>query len=187
MTQPASYLTDEIRSYIGMETQPIAAFDPVERGAVRRFAQAIMDQDAAFMNETLQSRYGGPVAPPLFPLTQHRPHFGADDFVSQRAADPDFDGTRSDAATTEATNPNDKPAVLPPLPLGPLALLNGGSEIELYRYLLHGESVYSRSRYADIFERQTSKGLMVFVVTDIDYLDARGNLVARVKRTTIRR
>jgi hypothetical protein len=40
---------------------------------------------------------------------------------------------------------------------------------------------------ADIYERQTSKGLMVFVITDIDYLDKDGNLVARVKRPTIRR
>ena len=188
MNKPTTYMTDEIRSYIGMETDVTHAFDPVERGAVRRFAQAIMDPDPVFMDEaaTADSRYGGPVAPPLFPLTQARIPFGARDFISERAEDPDFDGTRVEAAAGEI-GPNGKPLALPPLPLGPLALLNGGSEIELYRYLRHGETLSSKSRYADIYERQTSKGLMVFVITDIDYLDKDGNLVARVKRTTIRR
>jgi hypothetical protein len=136
---------------------------------------------------TANTRYGGPVAPPLFPLTQHRVPFDAVDYVSERSEDPDFDGTRADAAVTPEPRPGQKPRALPPLPLGPLALLNGGSEIELYRYLRHGERLSCKSRYADIFERQTSKGIMVFIVTDIDYLDADGNLVARVKRTTIRR
>jgi hypothetical protein len=188
MSEVKTHLTEEIRSYIGMETEVLDAFDPVERGAVRRFAQAIMDPDPVFMEgeASEDSRYGGPVAPPLFPLTQHRLPFGAPDFLTERAEDPDFDGTRVDAAAGEI-GPGGKPRTLPPLPLGPLALLNGGSEIELYRYLRHGESLSYKSRYADIFERETSKGLMVFVVTDIDYLDKDGALVARVKRTTIRR
>jgi len=184
MSVPSSFLTDEIRAYIGVETDLLPAFDPVERGAVRRFAQAIMDLDPAFMGEgEAAARYGGPVAPPLFALTQHRPPFDAPDFLSERAGDPDFDGTRAETVPAAAGARTS----LPPLPLGPLALLNGGSEIELYRYLRHGETLATRSRYADIYERQTSKGLMLFVIVDIDYLDADGQPVARVRRTTIRR
>ncbi|MFM0077037.1 MaoC family dehydratase N-terminal domain-containing protein [Paraburkholderia sediminicola] len=187
MSEPETYLTAEVRSYIGMETQPVPAFDPVERGAVRRFAQAIMDADPVFMDADAQPRYGGPVAPPLFPLTQHRLPFGVPDVVSQHASDPDYDGTRNEIALARTSDADARPTSLPPLPLDSLALLNGGSEIELYRYMRHGETLYSTSRYADIFERRTSKGLMVFVVTTTDYLDEQSNLVARVKLTTIRR
>ena len=185
MKSTSTLLTDEVRSYIGTETALFPAFDPVERGAVRRFAQAIMDLDPILMDGSVaDGKYGGPVAPPLFPLTQHRLPFNAPDFVSLRAEDQDFDGTRAEVTTGEA---DAKLTALPTLPLGPLALLNGGSEIELYRYLRHGETLSSKSRYADIYERQTSKGLMLFVVTDTEYLDADGKLVARVRRTTIRR
>jgi hypothetical protein len=185
MNAPTTLLTDEVRAYIGVQTDLLPAFDPVERGAVRRFAQAIMDLDPAFVGEGEAAvRYGGPVAPPLFALTQHRPPFDAPDTLSERAGDPDFDGTRVEMAA--AGEPGARTS-LPPLPLGPLALLNGGSEIELYRYLRHGETISTRSRYADIYERQTSKGLMLFVIVDIDYLDADGEPVARVRRTTIRR
>lgn len=185
MSVPTSFLTDEVRACIGVETDLLPAFDPVERGAVRRFAQAVMDLDPAFVGEGEgAARYGGPVAPPLFALTQHRPPFDAADFLSERAGDPDFDGTRTETAPSGQAGARTS---LPPLPLGPLSLLNGGSEIELYRYLRHGETLSMRSRYADIYERQTSKGLMLFVIVDIDYLDADGGLVARVRRTTIRR
>lgn len=185
MNTPSTLLTDEVRSYIGMETSALPAFDPVERGAVRRFAQAIMDLDPTFMGgDAADDRYGGPVAPPLFPLTQHRPPFDAPDFVSLRAEDPDFDGTRAEVVTNDVDG---KPIALPALPLGRLALLNGGSEIEMYRYLRHGEALLSKSRYADIYERETSKGLAVFVIIDTEYLDVDGKLVARVRRTTIRR
>ena len=35
-------LTDEIRSYIGRQSERVTAADAVEPGAVRRYAQAIM-------------------------------------------------------------------------------------------------------------------------------------------------
>lgn len=173
-----SYLTDEVRRYIGLETELGRCWDVVERGAVRRFAQAVMDPDPAFMDEDYAAaRFGGPVAPPLFPLMQSRMPWGGPDLLSERAGDPDFDGTGGAVTANQ----------LPPLPLGPLALLNGGSQVELRRYLRHGEGLSFRHRYADIYERETSKGPMVFVITETDYIDDSGELVARVQRTTIRR
>ncbi|MBM9594704.1 FAS1-like dehydratase domain-containing protein [Roseitranquillus sediminis] len=174
-----SHVTDEVKGYIGVETDVGRCWDVVERGAVRRFAQAIMDLDPAFMSEeyAAQTPYGKPVAPPLFPLMQNRLPYDGTDVISERADDPDYDGTGGAGPSSN----------LPPLPLGNLALLNGGSEVELFRYLHHGEGLSFRHRYADIYERETSKGLMVFVITETDYLDDDGGLVARVKRTTIRR
>jgi len=174
-----SYVTDEVKAFIGHETELGRCWDVVERGAVRRFAQAVMDIDPIFMDEAFaaQTRFEKPVAPPLFPLMLDRMPFGGPDIISERAEDPHFDGTGS-AVTSNS---------LPALPLGDLALLNGGSEIELFRYVNHGEGVSFRHRYADIYERETSKGLMVFVISETDYIGDDGGLIARVKRTAIRR
>jgi hypothetical protein len=67
------------------------------------------------------------------------------------------------------------------------ALLNGGSEIEFFRYACHGESVVQRSSYADIYERQSKNGPMLFVVTETEYLTQSGELLMRARRTAIRR
>jgi acyl dehydratase len=62
----AKYVTDEIKKLIGKETEP-RTFE-VERGHIRRFAEAIGDSNPIFNDETKarQSRFGGMVAPPTF-------------------------------------------------------------------------------------------------------------------------
>ena len=76
---------------------------------------------------------------------------------------------------------------LPELPLPGRALLNGGSEIEFFRYARHGEGVIQRSTYADIYERQSKNGPMLFVVTETEYLTQSGELLMRARKTAIRR
>lgn len=171
-------LTDEIRGYIGMETEVQLCCDPVERGAVRRFAQAIMDPDPIYMDEefTGDSRYGGPVAPPLFATAMLRLPFGDRDLVTERAEDPDFDGAVGSSSLG-----------LPPLPLHGRAMLNGGTEVEVIRYPRHGEWVKVKSRYKDIYERETSKGPMLFVIYESDFTDENGKLIIRFSKTQIRR
>ena len=171
-------LTAEIAKYIGMETELQRACDPVERGAVRRYAQAIMDNDPIYMrDEAVEgTRYGKPVAPPLFPNAMLRLPFGERDLVQERAADPHFDGAVGSSTLG-----------LPPLPLVNSPLLNGGSEVELDRFAEHGEWIDLKSRYLDIYEKETSKGVMLFVVIETDFLDRAGNLVMRFRKTQIRR
>ncbi len=166
-------LTDELRGFIGRESAGATACDPVEAGAVRRYAQAIMDQDPAYAAGA--DRYGGPVAPPLYPAFMFRRPFGTPDPLTDRAEDPDFDGL------TVAAHSG-----LPELPLR-LALLNGGAEVELYRYARHGERVTQRSRYADIYERESKSGPMLFVIVETEYRTGDGDLLMRVRGTSIRR
>ncbi len=171
-------LTEEIRRFIGMETALQLACDPVERGAVRRYAQAIMDSDPIYMSEAAVAgtRYTKPVAPPLFPNAMLRLPFGERDLVQERAEDPHFDGAVGSSTLG-----------LPPLPLLNSPLLNGGTECELYRFAEHGEQVWLKSRYLDIYEKQSSKGLMLMVVIETDFLDKAGNLIIRFRKTQIRR
>jgi hypothetical protein len=160
---------------VGAWTEAELACDPVEQGAVRRFAQAIMDDDPAYAPGA-ETRYGGAIAPPLFPNHMLRRPFGMPDALDERTRqDPDFDGVLPAAG-------------LPPLPgLQHLAVLNGGSEFEFYRYARHGEWVTFRQRYADIHEKASSKGPLVVVVIEGEIRTREGELLLRSRRTLLRR
>lgn len=170
-------IDDTMRACIGTWSEPITACDAVEPGAVRRFAQAIMDDDPAYAagDAAAAQRYGGPVAPPLFPNHMLRRPFGTADLLQDRAADPGFDGV--------------VPAPgLPPIPgLWHLPVLNGGSAFEFYRHARHGETVVVRQRYADLHEKPTSKGTLVFIVIESEMHTAEGELLLRARRTLMRR
>jgi acyl dehydratase len=171
-------MTDALRRYIGLQSETEIACDPVERGAVRRYAQAIMDEDPIFFEPCANNaRFGGPVAPPLFPTHMFRRAFGAPDPMQLRARDPDFDGI----------GPTSAQGLPELLPIKHLALLNGGSEIEFFRYARHGETVKLRSRYADIVEKETSKGPMLFVTIESEYRNGDDELLMTARRTLIRR
>lgn len=169
-------LTDEIRGFIGAESEASAACDAIEPGAVRRYAQAIMDDDPNYAPGATPPRYGGPIAPPLYPSFMFRRPLGTPDVLSDRAEDPDFDGLVASAGDG-----------LPELPLPGRALLNGGSEFEFFRFARHGERVVQRSRYADIYEKQSKSGPMLFVVTETEYRTGDDDLIMRVRKTAIRR
>jgi acyl dehydratase len=170
-------LTAEIEALIGKESDEIAACDAVERGAVRRFAQASLDADPIYYDAVAAagSRYRAPVAPPLFPMTMFRDDFGSPDVLAERAADPDFDGIVG--ATVQG---------LPPIPAKGLALLNGGTEVEFFAYARHGSRVIAKSRYESIYEKAGKAGPMLFVIIATDY-SADGQLLLRVRKTQIRR
>jgi hypothetical protein len=169
-------LTDEVRKFIGVESTPFPACEPVERGAVRRYSQAIMDHDPAYASDEAGARFGGAVAPPLFPSFMFRTPFGSPDTMTERANDPDYDGIQMGVGSG-----------LPELPLHGFALLNGGAEVEFYRYARHGETVLQKSRYADIYERETKSGPMIFVIIETEYSTEAGELLMRARKTIIRR
>jgi acyl dehydratase len=60
------YVTDEVRRQIGMQSE--AHVVEVERGAIRRFAEAIGDPNPLFNDEAAarETRFGGMIAPPTF-------------------------------------------------------------------------------------------------------------------------
>ncbi len=165
-----SDIMEALAPYIGLQSEITIACDPVEAGAVRRHAQATMDLNPAYSDG---GRFGAPVAPPLFPSLMFRRGLAAPDPVQLHAEDPDYDGS-----VTAGSNG------LPTLaPLHGYGVLNGGAEIELYRYARHGEQVCTQSRYADIREKQSRKGPMVLVILENDYRTLAGELLLRVKRT----
>ena len=172
-------MTPEIERLIGVESGNETACDVVERGAVRRYVQADMDDDPIFYAEEQRgdSRYSGPVAPPLFPMNMFRRPFGTRDPFEEHASNPDFDGIVGSTA---------QGLPLLPLPKG-ISFLNAGTEVEVFRYARHGESVTAKSRYASVTEKQSGKGPMLLVMIETEYRAGNGDLLLRVKKIQIRR
>ncbi len=59
-------VTDEVRKQIGVQSEPRTV--EVERGAIRRFAEAIGDPNPIFNDEQAarKTRFGGMIGPPTF-------------------------------------------------------------------------------------------------------------------------
>lgn len=173
-----SILPEAAKAYIGMTTEGQLAPEAIEPGAVRRFSQAIMDDDPAYWQDgEASARYGGPVAPPLFPTNMYRRPFGTPDPFDEHANNPDFDGAGNSAM-------QGLPEIVP---FRGFNVLNGGSEIEFYRYARWGERVMVRSTYEDIVEKETSKGPIILITIVSDFMTGEGELLLRVRRTSIRR
>lgn len=169
------FVTAEMKALVGHWGCTKTSPEPVERGSVRRYAQAIMDEDPAYMDAVL-GRADVALAPPLFPMNMFRRPFGARDLLTERANDPDFDGLTADVALG-----------LPELDLPVMVLLNGGTSIEFVRYARHEESVQARSRYLEISEKQARSGPMVVVVVETEYRGANEELLMVVQKTLLRR
>lgn len=172
-----SLLTDEIRAFIGTCGSREMACEPVESGAIRRFCQATMDSSSRYMNRDVDGRFQGPVAAPLFPASMFQRALGESDPFDAHRNNPDFDGI------VGSTAPG-----LPALPLpSTVSLLNGGTEVEIYRYAQVGERVVALSKYLDIAEKASSKGAMLIVVIETEYRTADGELLLKVRKTQLRR
>jgi len=169
-------IDEAMRALVGRWSEPVPACDAVEPGGVRRFAQAILDDDPDYDPDGPgAARYGGPVAPPLYPNHLLRRPYGSPDLVQAHAGDPDFDGV--------VPGPG-----LPPLPgLQALPVLNAGASYEFLRLARQGERVLVRQRYADLHEKPGARGTLVFVVIESELCTCGGEVLLRATRTLIRR
>jgi hypothetical protein len=174
-----NYITDEVKAFIGFESDYEVGWDPVERGQIRRHVQAVMDDDPIYVDDdyAASTRFGGVVAPPLFPLhavTRWTP--GQPDPLEPALRDPDFDGAPSNMLRS---------CVLPPIPLK--RILNGGSDFEIYQLARPGERIGAQSRYVDIFQKEGRSGTMVFWLIETRYTNAAGDLLLKSTNTRILR
>lgn len=170
------YITDKVKAIIGAQTDWVESTHPVERSEVRRFHHATMDHAPRYWDEewAAQSRYGGLVAPPGFPVHAFRRPAHEPDPLDEMNR-PDFDGlSRSFSGL---------PAVDVALPRD----LNGGYEYELFRYARVGEKVLRQARYKDIVQRDGRSGPMVFVIIEETYVNELGEKLLKVTNTQIMR
>ncbi|MBR0667213.1 MaoC family dehydratase [Roseomonas hellenica] len=151
-------ISDAARALIGTRSDWAEACHPVEASEARRFFQAIMDDSPRYRSEAAGSRYGGPVAPPGFPVHAfRRPASDATDPLEGRG-DPEFDGSSRLLRHH-----------LPRLPIALEGVLNGGYEYEFFSYARVGERIFSRSTYRDLRQREGRSGPMVLVIIEDEY------------------
>jgi hypothetical protein len=65
--------------------------------------------------------------------------------------------------------------------------LNGGNRFEYFEPVMIGDQIIARSHLADVYDKSGSSGEMLFIVFETEYTNQRGELVARVRGTVIRR
>ena len=177
MAEEIDYVTDAVRALIGVESPVQPACDPVERGSIRRMSQAIMDDDPIFWDDAhaRETRFGGVIAPPLFPVHMFQRAPGTPDPLDRAWEDPDYDGTKGAAGLF----------ALPEVPIPLKRLLNAGVEVEMFRHAEPGDHVTVVNRYADIFQKQGRNGPMVFVVVERRFRNGRGEDLLCYRQTLV--
>ena len=154
-------LIDELRKYIGTTTAP--GINSVERGAIRRYAEAVGDPNPLYddVEYARRSKYGEIICPPGF--------FGWPVKVSAAAMEimaPVFEAV---------------------FKAGLLRILDGGIEYEFFQPVRAGDTLSWYARFADVAEREGKSGKMVFITMEITYINQNGDTVARRGQTFIAR
>jgi len=65
--------------------------------------------------------------------------------------------------------------------------LNGGNRFEYFARVMIGDQITSKGHLADVYDKAGSSGDLLFIVFETNYTNQRGELVARLRGTLIRR
>jgi hypothetical protein len=65
--------------------------------------------------------------------------------------------------------------------------LNGGNRFEYLAPVVVGDRITATGQVADVYEKEGSTGNLLFIVFETRYTNQRGELVARLRGTAIRR
>ncbi len=172
-----NYITPEIKALIGTEAE-VDAWDEVERGAVRRFVQSIMDPDPIYWDDAMakKTRFGGVVTPYLYPLYAFRNPPNLPDPLDDAIGNPHFHGGSFIPRFG-----------LPEIPVPLQRVLNGGNEIEFFSFARPGDRLTAKSRLEDVVQKQGKQGPMLFVKMKISILNQHGEMLLINRQTSIRR
>ena len=157
-------LTPEAAQLIG-KTDDIVILE-VEKGAVRKFADAVDDRNPLYWDEEYArgSKFGTIVAPPAF--------FGWP--VKWEWAMPFRSELRH--LIIETINK-----------AGYVRLLDGGIEYDFHGAVRVGDILSAVSSVKNIYERESKTGTMVFSIMETTYINQNGDTVASARHTLIHR
>ena len=65
--------------------------------------------------------------------------------------------------------------------------LNGGNRFEYFGPVKIGDEITATGRVADVYEKEGTTGNLLFIIFETEYKNQRGELVARLRGTMIRR
>jgi len=164
--------------YVGLTAPPMTAALPLESDTLRRFVQAIMDDDTVYYDDAAAraSKYGAVCAPPLYPLHAFRRASGTPDPLDALIADPDLDG---------AGDGDDAYYGLEHIKVPFNRILNGGNEVEIYRCLQAGERAVASPRYASVTPKKGASGDFLLVVIETRFTTEHGDLLMIARHTMV--
>ncbi len=168
----------DFERYVGLRGPLKRAHGPLERDALRRFVQAIMDKDPLHhdLAMALAGPYGELVAPPLYPVHAFRnPAHGPDPLRSVQD-DPDADGTFGNDGVYFGLEPIASPFK---------RLLNGGNDIEFFRCLAVGEWCTAQARYANVLLKEGKNGQILLVDIETEFRVDGADLLLINRQTLI--
>lgn len=159
-------LSDEVKEFIGVGGD--AGILEVEKGAIRRFAEAVGDPNPLFREDEYgrNSRHGAIITVPGF--------FGWPTPAPRRAAGAGGGGGGGGVA-----------AVLNKA--GYTRILDGGMDYEFHAPIRAGDTLTANAKLKDVKEREGSSGKMTIVRNETTYYNQNGALVATAISTTIYR
>src|ERR1700687_624105 len=169
---------EDFAKYTGVAGSPKLSPTPLDRDALRRFVQAIMDRDPLYYDEAHAkgTKYGGLVAPPLYPVHALRTPPGAPVRLVALRKNPAADGSAENEGVYFGLEPIRSPFK---------RLLNGGNEIEFYRCLAVGERCVAKARYADVRLKQGKSGAILLVTIETEFRSENGELLVINRQTLI--
>jgi acyl dehydratase len=157
-----SGVVDELKKYVGMLTEPVV--NEVERGAIRRYAEAIDDPNPLYrdLEYARNSKYRELICPPGFFGWPTKVSMGAIEMMGK------LYGILIEA--------------------GLVRMLDGGVEYEFFVPVRAGDTLTWYAKFADVQEREGKSGKkMVLLTTEMIYINQNGDLVAKRRQTFIAR
>lgn len=157
---PIEMSLEELKRHIGEEADPIVF--TLDRTLVGDYVLAVGDPNPLWHDETYaaQKGQGAPLAPPYL-LCALR------------------------TITIPDPTPGAVPLPLPDVPPPRPRVLDGGEEWHFHHDMRLGDTITSRTRLADVYEREGKVGTMLFFIFETTYTNEQGELVATGTYTMI--
>jgi len=153
-----SELLEHLSKYIGTESEPIVY--SIDKGAIKFFADSLMNPDPLYWEDDYArtTKHDGIIAPPTF-------YGGATSLRNVKAGD---------ARTVSSTNI--------PMPPGWVGM-NAGDDFHLLTPVRPGDTLTSREKLIDAYEKEGRSGYLIFVVVEKTFTNQHGE-VTLIRRTT---
>ena len=157
---PKSSVLCILQRLVGRKVTYIDEFE-VEKGMIKRFAIAIGDPNPVYYDEEFArtTSYGGIVAPPTFMFEwNHHRH--------------------------NVLPPEERRTVFSSLEHQPRSL-RGINEYEVVRPVRPGDTIKTKARITEAYEKQGRSGQLVFMVVETDFFNQKEELLGKSKDTYI--
>ena len=168
-----SLITEEMKSMVGSVLRVWTSGEELSRSDIRRYTQAVMDDNPLYCDDEYanKTRFGGIVAPGVFPTRYLRQLTGSTD--PMRDASPDWDGSLPGGSVAMFAKlwPEDRHE------------FNAGSELQVFQHAQPGDIVSVKDILVDVYERTSKRGTVGYFIIETIYTNQRGEILCIDRQT----